>query len=192
MRAIPLLAAAGLATLLPCGEPVSARERPGDEARLLSTQELAEARGGFVIAGLEISLGADLRTYLGGELAMQTIVSWKDQTQTEERWVSTALTPVTAASLENGLLANGRLTMNVNGQEVFLANDGQTALLQRVDGRLQNIALNTASGIDLRQEADISIAVANYQAFREAIAPAIVMSGLGEALSQTAIGATGR
>lgn len=170
--------------------PTAVLAQTDDLPRILSEQELADARGGFVIAGLELSLGAELRTYLGGELAMRTVVNWNDDGPQSEQWVSALLEPTTAASLGNSLFANGNLRLNLNGQNVFLANDGQTALLQPVDGRLQNMVFNTANGIDLRQEADISLAVSNYQTFREAMAPAILMSGLGEAISQTAIGAT--
>lgn len=171
--------------------PVSAQETPPDLPRLLTMEEMAEARGGFTIAGLEVNLGADLRTYLDGELVMQTIVTWENDGPNSQRWVSDLLTPASASGLENGLLGNGSLAMNINGQEVFLANDGQTALMQQVDGGLQNLAFNTASGIDLRQEADISLAISNYQAFSDLMAPSILMSGLGEALSLTAVGATG-
>ncbi|UVI39580.1 hypothetical protein [Qipengyuania spongiae] len=160
-----------------------------DLPQILTESELAEARGGFVVAGMEIRLGADLRTYLNGELALRTTISWEDDGPKTDQWVSATLAPASALAI-GGILANGNLALNVNGQPMFLANEGQTALLQRTDGQIQNVAFNTASGIDLRQEADISLAVANYQMFRDAMAPAILMSGLGDAISHAAIGAT--
>ena len=163
-----------------------------DLPQRLSDEEMAAARGGFTVAGMEISLGAEMRTYLDGQLAMKTIVNWNDDGPTSDQWVSPYLQPATASALAGGLFSNGRLAMNVNDQPVFLANDGQTALLQRIDGRLQNLTFNTASGIDLRQEADISIAVSNYQAFQNAMAPSILMSGLADAISQSSIASMNR
>ena len=157
-----------------------------DLPQRLSDEEMAAARGGFTVAGMEISLGAEMRTYLDGQLAMKTIVNWNDDGPTSDQWVSPYLQPATASALAGGL------AMNVNDQPVFLANDGQTALLQRIDGRLQNLTFNTASGIDLRQEADISIAVSNYQAFQNAMAPSILMSGLADAISQSSIASMNR
>lgn len=191
MFRIRLLATLATGTMLVA--PIATHAREGDDRpRLLSDEEMSEARGGFTINGLEVSLGAEMRTYLGGELVLRTIVSWEDSGPQSEQWVSPLLQPVDAAAMRAGLLANGNLQMSVNSQPVYLTNEGQTALLQRVDGRLQNMIFNTASGTDLRQEADISLSIANYQDFRTAMAPAIMMSGLADAIAQSALSSIGR
>ncbi len=177
-----------LALALFLATPAAAEEFPADA--LMSDEELGAARAGFTLGGLEISLGADLRTYLDGELVLRTIVNWTGGERSSERWASDALTLADADALD-GMLANGHITMHLNGQDLFLANDGQTALLQRSDGGLQNLVFNTASGIDLRQEADISIGLANFEAFQSAIAPALFMSGINDAINYSAVGATG-
>lgn len=173
--------------------PTATEAREDDNLpQLMSEAELGEARGGFSLNGLEIRLGAEMRTYVGGELVLRTIVSWDDSGPQSDQWVSPVLQPADTSAMRAGLLANGNLRMNLNGQPVFLANEGQTVMVQRVDGRLQNMVFNTASGIDLRQEADISLAIANYQDFRTAMAPAIMMSGLADALAQSALTSIGR
>lgn len=177
-----------LALIAAAPMPALAGEFPREA--MLSAEELSAARAGFTIAGLEITLGADLRTYIDGELALHTTVRWEGDTRTTERWVSDALIPADADALD-GILANGHITMQLNDQDIFLANDGQTALLQRSDGGLQNLVFNTASGIDLRQEADIAIGLANFEAFQSAIAPSIFMSGLNDAMDWSATGASG-
>lgn len=187
-RSLPLISLAAAMVMVPTGAYAQGDDLP----RILTERELDEARGGFVVAGMEISLGAEMRTFLGGELAMRTTLNWEDGGPQTDQWVSAGLEPAAAAALRTGIFANGNLSMSLNGQPLFLANAGQTALLQRTDGRIQNMVFNTASGIDLRQEADISLVVSNYQAFRDAVAPAILMAGMGEAISQSAIGATGR
>ncbi|WPZ02607.1 hypothetical protein T8S45_07015 [Blastomonas marina] len=191
MFRIRLLATLATGAMLVAPIATHAREA-GDQPRLLSDEEMSDARGGFTINGLEIRLGAEMRTYLGGELVLRTIVSWEDSGPQSEQWASPLLHPVDAAAMRAGLLANGNLQMSVNSQPVFLTNEGQTALLQRVDGRLQNMIFNTASGTDLRQEAEISLSIANYQDFRTAMAPAIMMSGLADAIAQSALSSIGR
>jgi hypothetical protein len=179
-----------IAIALLVGAPSSALAEEFPIEAMLSEAELGQARAGFTIEGIEITLGADLRTYIDGELALQTIVSWVGDTRSTERWVSDALTPADAEALD-GMLANGHIAMRVNDQDIFLANDGQTALLQRTDGGLQNLVFNTANGVDLRQEADIAIGLANFEAFQSAIAPSIFMSGINDAMNWSASGANG-
>jgi hypothetical protein len=45
------------------------------DAAMLSDKELGEQRGGFTFQGMEIKLGADIRTFLNGELALHTVIS---------------------------------------------------------------------------------------------------------------------
>jgi hypothetical protein len=188
-RITGLCTALAVAVAIGVSSPAAAQDELPTNA-MLSDEELASARAGFTLAGLEISLGADMRTYVDGELALHTIVSWVGNQHTTERWVSDALTPADADAL-GGVLANGHIFMRLNDQPVFLANDGQTALLQRSDGGFQNLVFNTANGVDLVQEADISIGLANFQAFQAAIAPSIFMSGLNDEIAWTSAGATG-
>lgn len=181
-------ASIAIALLLAVPTPALAEEFPLEA--MLSKQELKDARAGFTLNGLEITLGADLRTYIDGELVLHTIVQWVGEDQSTVRWVSDSLTPADAEALD-GVLSNGHIAMRVNDQDIFLANDGQTALLQRSDGGLQNLVFNTANGIDLRQEADIAIGLANFQSFEAAIAPSIFMSGINDAMNWSATGASG-
>lgn len=165
-----------------------------DLARIepVADEELADQRGGFSWGGMEINLGADLRTYLDGELALQTLVSWDASGSTTSQFVSGALTPADAAQLRAGMLSTGAITMRVGDADIFLANDGQTALLHRVDGPVQNILLNTASNTALRQEIDVQLGLAGYEGFRSDVIDARIIGQLHSMIADTTIGALSR
>ncbi|MDG5488813.1 hypothetical protein NYR55_09305 [Sphingomonas sp. BGYR3] len=146
-------------------------------------------RGGFVIGGMTISLGADMRTYLNGDLVMQTTVRWQDGGAQTERWVSAALTPATAEQLQTGFIETGTLRLSVGSQPVFLANAGQTALIQRTDGGIQNIVLNTASATAMRQEMDVALDVTGYQPFGDVIGQASLAGNLNDTIARLSISA---
>lgn len=179
---------AGIALGLACA--MDARADAGPLPVVMDESELREARAGFSVGGLEITLGADLRTYLDGQLALRTVVQWQGEQATSERWVSPELTPA-AALATGGVFSGGQLSFHVNDDDAFIAPGGQTALVQPDDGRLQNIVLNAASDVAIRQEADIAIGVAGYQSFATAILPDILIGGLNDALTFSAAGAAG-
>lgn len=164
-----------------------------DELDLTALKELdesllAEERGGFTMNGMTIALGAEFRTFLNGELVLRTTVSWRPEGVTREEWASAAISQVAVDQLRDGILSGNGITMRVGDQSVYLANGGQTALVHRTDGGLQNVLLNTASNTDIRQEADIALDIAGYAAFGAAVTEAMRMSGLNDAIRQSAIG----
>lgn len=156
--------------------------------KALDESLLAEERGGFTMNGMTIALGAEFRTFLNGELVLRTTVSWRPEGVTREEWASAAISQVAVDQLRDGILSGNGITMRVGNQSVYLANGGQTALVHRTDGGLQNVLLNTASNTDIRQEADIALDIAGYAAFGAAVTDAIRMSGLNDAIRQSAIG----
>lgn len=62
---------------------------------------------------------------------------------------------------------------------VLLANNGQTRFIQRTDGTIQNIIVNTASGVALRQQIDARLDIAGFAPFRAAA----LASRIGAALT---------
>ena len=157
----------------------------------LADQELAEQRGGFRWEGVDIDLGAEIRTYLNGDLALQTNISWTAAGTSTAQWVSAALTPADAAQLQAGILTSGGITMKVGDQSVFLANDGQTAILHRTDGVLQNVLINRASNITGRQEVDAALNLGNFDQFQGRLTDLRVGQAIGDAVGASTIGALG-
>lgn len=148
---------------------------------------LAEQRGGFTMNGMTVSLGAEFRTFLEGELVLRTTVSWRPEGMTREEWASAAISQATAEQLRDGVLSGNGITMRVGDQSVYLANDDRTALVHRSDGGLQNMVINTASNTNIRQEADITLDVAGYSAFGTSIGDAMRLAGMNDAIDQAAL-----
>jgi hypothetical protein len=156
-----------------------------------SDDTLDNLRGGFAFQGMEINFGADIRTYLNGELAMQTLVSWTPEGQTHSQMVSGALTPASAAQLQASVLNGGSMTMRVGNDQVYLANEGQTALLHRTDGGVQNVLINTASNITATQTVDATLDIRGYDGFGSQIGMDRLGTAIGDAMTAATLGAVG-
>ena len=153
---------------------------------VVSDAELARQRGGFALAGMDVSLGAEIRTFLDNQLVLQTNVSWTPTGAVTSQVVSGALTEVAAAQLQAGILNSGGISMRVGDDSVFLANQGQTALVHRTESGLQNVIVNTASNVDIRQEVDAVLdlgGVADFQAD-------MMADRVSDALADMSMGAT--
>ena len=157
-------------------------------AETVSMDELDEQRGGFVIDGLDIRLGAQIQTLVNGELALMTSVSWTDMGVETSRFVSDALSTPTPGQLQGGLLSTGSITMNIGDATVFLANNGQTALIQNVETGLQNIIINTAHNTDIQTQVNATIDLSGYAAFQVNVQNGNLSSYLGMAIDQATIG----
>lgn len=140
--------------------------------------ELAQQRGGFRVGSLDISLGAEIRSYVGDTLVMQTNISWTDVATKVQRTFSAGLSQNAATGLASGLLEGGDLKIGLSNQAVFLANQGRTAFVQRTDGTIQNIIVNTASNVDLRQDVDVRIDIAGFASARTNVVTARIASAL--------------
>jgi hypothetical protein len=158
----------------------------------LSEDILSEQRGGFMFEGMDITFGAEIRTIINGELVLQTNLT-VDNNVTFSQVVSPSLTAVDPGSLPNGILDTGAIHLMPSGSDqFFLTNDGQTALLQRVDGALQNILINTMNGLTGIQEIDATIGLSNSEGFRSAAVMDTAMSQIHSALTQSAGGGLGQ
>lgn len=186
-RLTALLAAVALSA----SHAASAHETDLSALEPLPPEMLQDQRGGFILDGLTINFGAEIRTFLNGELVLQTNVSWIDNQVTSSQIASAALTPVDAEALRGGLLT-GPVSIAIGNQQVFLANQGQTAIIQPTDGTLQNILINTASNISARQEINASIDVGGYANFRTESVSQSALSQLDALVNFAAAGGLGR
>lgn len=168
-------------------EPPIAWFEEGSRLVPLGDEELAVQRGGFVWNGIQIGLGADLRTYLNGQLVLQTIINWTPMGSETQQFVSGALTQADAAQLQAGILTSGGITMTVGDQSVFLANQGQTAILHRTEGALQTVLVNRASNLEARQEIDAVLDLDNFGGFQQELISTRMMDNLSQMLDQSTI-----
>lgn len=153
--------------------------------------ELADDRGGFTWQGVDINLGAEMRTYLNGALVLQTNLSWTSAGAATTRFVSAALSPADAAQLQAGILSGAGISMRVGGQSVFLANGGETALIQGPEGAIQNILINRASNISVRQEVDATLDLQNFGPLQQQFTQSRVGDALSDAVALGTLGALG-
>lgn len=160
------------------------------DAAVVSDEVLAEQRGGFAFQGMVIAFGADIRSFVNDELALRTIVSWTPQGSTIERFVSPALTAVDASQIQGGILTSGGITMRVGNEQVFLANNGQTALVQSTDA-IQNVLINTASNVSLSQQVDAVLDISGYAPFRDALASTRMSDAIGAVMGAQTVNALG-
>lgn len=135
-------------------------------AKVVDGEELDEARGGFVLDGLDIRLGAEVQTLVNGELAMTSAIRWTDAGVQTTQYVSDALSAPTAAQLQAGLLKTGNISLNVGDSTVLLANNGQTALIQSVEGGFRNVVVNTANNTDIQMLVNATVDLSGYSAFQ--------------------------
>jgi hypothetical protein len=115
----------------------------------MSDADLAGVRGGLMTPlGIEVGFSAQVRTYVDGQLALETQMTWTDQGAVAKR--SGAL----AAEGVPGLPA-GIWSAMLPG-----IGSGTTEIVQDFsDGRVASMVLNSASNRTIRQDIDIQLAI---------------------------------
>jgi hypothetical protein len=187
-RARPIAAFAAL-MVAAVAAPIPAAAEPLDLAAVATVddEELADQRGGFRFNGMDISFAAQIRTFIGGELVLETLLRVSDTVEVTTV-AADSLTRVNAADLPAGVLDTGPIVVRLAGDGGFVTGDGQTVLIHRTEGALQNIVINTMSGLDVTQSIDASLGLGNYEAFRAA---AIADTALSQALSMVNLASSG-
>ena len=185
--------------------PAYANEDGGDDAMfsgfseddamfsgaIVSDTELSDQRGGFAFAGMDIKLGADIRTFLENELVLHTVITIDGNGYNRVQTVSGALTLADADTIRNNILSNGSITMNVGNSQVFLANEGRTAIIHGSEGALQNILINTASNIIASQEVTATLDLGGYDGFAATITADQLGRSMGDDITRSITGAFG-
>jgi hypothetical protein len=154
---------------------------------IVSDEVLSKQRGGFAIGGLNITLGADIKTFINNELALHTTMLWSDQAVSQTQVLSGALSMADAAMLRDQVLASGNISMQIGTTPVYLTNNGQTAISHRTDGALQNILVNTASNVDIRQEVNATLEVGGYAGFATSIQNEQLTNNFGESINNAIV-----
>lgn len=159
----------------------------------IADAELDQQRGGFAFAGMDIKLGADIRTFLDNELVLHTVITMNDNGYSRVQTVGAGLTLADADALRNSALSNGAIRLNVGNNQVFLANQGQTAIIHGNDqGTLQNILVNTASNITASQDVTATLDLSGYDGFAATVTADQLGRTLGDDMTRSISGAFGR
>ena len=158
---------------------------------LVDDHDLDKLRGGFIWSGLDINFGADIRTYVDGELMLHTILNWTDNGAETIQTASAGLNPVDTSALQDGIFSNGNIRMKLGDSPGYLLNGGRTLIGHELANGVQNMLINTSSGFDSVQEVDATIDLGGYQDFRSDLFRDRITNSVNELVGQTSIGALG-
>ena len=150
--------------------------------------EMSDIRGGFNVGGLEMAIGANIRTFVDGALVLESVARVSPSGLISEMVSSTASPPgggvtfnfggetdvalqdVAPANVDLGALAGD------NGVAINDSNGFSAALHRITQNQILGVIVNTADGRNLRQELNIEVTVENFGSFQQSIRSAI-MSG---------------
>lgn len=168
------------------GKPQAPGERFLDHEPV-SDADLDTQRGGFMIDGVSVSLGAQLNTYLNGQLVLATTVNWTGNSATTTTTASATLTPATQAMLQSAIVSGGTLTTAPAGAQVYVANAGQTALYQSVANGLQNVLVNSGASVNALQTVNATVGLSGYAGFNSANLASTLGQTIGNAVGMAAV-----
>lgn len=183
---VPIAVALAFAPIAPAG----AEERVGQadsqiaaplpHMTAMTDAEMAAAHGGFDWGGMNITFGADVQTYLNGQLALQTVVNWTANGATTQ---TIAGSQVMLATMGMAGDAGGIAIPSLSSSAVYLANAGRTALIQNTNGALQNVLVNAMANLNAVQQTNATVTLGNYTAFAAALHTGALNAALGHEIA---------
>lgn len=174
MSRLPLVELGVCAGVLLLAEPAFSQPvSPFDSLAPMSDDELGDMRGGFLTAGgVTFDFGAIVRTYVNGELALETRLTWTPTGPVTEQVAGSlpGWTPLTLGQV-GGLDLTG-LSPGSSGLVLSDAN-GTTALVHNVlNGQLQNLVVNAADNRDIRQDMQVMLTLPDFDLMQQDFAVA--------------------
>lgn len=158
LRALAITAALLAQTGVALAQPAGLEDIPP-----MTRAELDQTRGAVLLPnGFELGFGALVSTFVDGELALQTQLTWTEagpQTQLN----AGAYTPdLAAAAAANGITIGGDL----QGLLTPGAGGATVVVHDLTDGRLGNLVINNASMRSIRQTAEVTLNVPQLDAMQ--------------------------
>lgn len=136
-----------------------------DDVAVASDAELADARGGFVTAdGVSFDLGAVIRTYQNGELALMSQLTWTPQG---------AITTHSTADPYSGAAQAAQAAADHLAQGGVSVTDatGSTAILHDLAGaNLRSLVVTTASDTRFLQDIQVTITLPGFESMQAGLA----------------------
>lgn len=156
------------------------------EGEIIDEPWLAQMRGGFDIAGIEMHFGATMQTVVdatrlttvmtftrsGAQLVSQTVSSAADVPVLRIGQLGAAVSEITPSTINlSGLAQSSGVVVNDNkGFTAALHNITENAIISSV--------ISNASGRDIRQRIDINIHIANMAELRAAALRSSIVESL--------------
>ena len=150
---------------------------PLRDSRAIGADDLEELRGGFSIAGLDMELGANVRTYFDGVQVIETIINISPgsvTTTTNQLADMPGLTVVVGDDFDTlAALTMGEADLaglRGAGGAVLKDESGVTAALSRITpDQFLGVVVNTASGRDVRLEMNLDVTIRNFTDFQQQV-----------------------
>lgn len=178
MTSILKALAAGAATALLSSGPALAQA--GLEAPV-PDRVLEQMRGGYIVVdGLAFDFGAEVRSYIDGELALESRITLGPQGLA-------ASAPMDGAALARALasLAAGGVRLDAGGERLFVTANGDAAFVHRLqDGQISNLLVNRGDGHDFRQELNLTLTLPGFEGVQQGIAAARLNNDLVDQVSR--------
>ncbi len=161
-----------------------------------SLDEMSALRGAFNVGGLEMAIGANIRTFVDGVLVLESVARVTPSGLVSEMVSSPANPPggvsfnfggdssvslqdVAPGNVDLGALADDR------GVAINDSNGFSAALHRITQNQILGVILNTADGRNLRQELNVEVTIANFGSFQQSVRDALMsgrlINGVGRA-----------
>jgi hypothetical protein len=182
--------------------PAASRDEFGTLA-VIGKDELDKLRGGFEIGGLQLDIGATIRTFIDGVQVLQSVVTLPGPDGTVPAGGQQSSVSVQSSSRLPGLQivdagAGGLAALGdqipdqvdlgaLKGASGVIVNDskGFTAALHQIDrSQIISALVNTASGRTLRQQVDVTVDIANFRQYQRMVHSALAARSLSSATSR--------
>ncbi len=142
--------AASLAVLAMSGLATPARADDFADLDVATAEAMADMRGGFMVNGINFSIGAEIRTVVDGALALATNVTW-----------SQAGSTVVAQAGEGFRIGSDSSAAAVQASD---QTGGIRVAHMTAPGDVMNLLVNTESGRFFQQQADFTITLHGFEA----------------------------
>ncbi len=167
---------------------------------VINETELGAMRGGFTLGGLDVEFGANMRTFIDGTLALESVVALTESGPVVQQVTPTggAAVPNTAgmslifadgssATLKDATPSNVDLTALAGAHGIVL-NDrkGFTTVLHRVNkDQILSVLINTASGRAIRNDLELTVTLTNFTQSQQAARSALLNGRLAGATNRS-------
>ena len=130
----------------------------------LSDAELAQQVGGLrTPTGVDFNFGAVIRTYVDGDLALQSHLTWTDQGAVETVDTGAATANLSAQAAAAGIHIPGGVTTGT----LIPGDNGATVVLHDLaSDRVASLVLNTADNRNIRQDTAITLDLPNMTQYQ--------------------------
>lgn len=141
---------------------------------VISNNDLGGMRAGFRIGGLDINIGAIVRTFIDGRLALQSQLTVANDGSFKNSITAPSSSGIPGATVISGgdngptlqeVTPNGVVLDGLVGSEGIVVNDrrGFTAALQSIrKDRFLTTIVNRASGRRIQHEVDVDVTIRNF------------------------------